>query len=272
MWDQALAGVRQHLVTYTKNAHLTIIAERPSGIHEQLSPKMDHLVCFMPGTIALAATEGLPLSQAKKLSRWGKKQEDEMELARELTKTCWGMYKFALTGLAPEITHFEIEDPPHMESDGKLVSAEIDFNKTGAWKSDYIIKEQDQHNLQRPETVESLFYMWRITGDVMYREWGWEMFTSFLEYTAVEGGLGFTSLLKANVIPPILKDNMESFWLVSFTLTSSLLYLSLILLIHRPKLSSIFTFSFRPLTFYPWIPSSSTRKHTFSHASNCSEG
>jgi hypothetical protein len=72
----------------------------------------------------------------------------------------------------------------------------------------------DNHNLQRPETVESLFYMWRITGDEMYREWGWEMFKSFMKYSAVEEGGGFTSLSDANVIPPVTKDNMESFWLV----------------------------------------------------------
>ena len=72
----------------------------------------------------------------------------------------------------------------------------------------------DNHNLQRPETVESLFYMWRITGDEMYRGWGWEMFKSFMKYSAVEEGGGFTSLSDANVIPPVTKDNMESFWLV----------------------------------------------------------
>jgi hypothetical protein len=27
----------------------------------------------------------------------------------------------------------------------------------------------------RPETVESYFYLWRITKDPKYREWGWEM-------------------------------------------------------------------------------------------------
>ena len=50
----------------------------------------------------------------------------------------------------------------------------------------------------------------------MYREWGWEMFQSFLNYTAVEDGGGFTSLSNANTIPPKTKDNMESFWLVSY--------------------------------------------------------
>ena len=35
---------------------------------------------------------------------------------------------------------------------------------------------QDAHNLLRPETVESLFVLWRVTGDVKYREWGWQIF------------------------------------------------------------------------------------------------
>ena len=35
---------------------------------------------------------------------------------------------------------------------------------------DFVIKPLDAHNLQRPETVESLFVMWRVTGDLVYRE------------------------------------------------------------------------------------------------------
>jgi mannosyl-oligosaccharide alpha-1,2-mannosidase len=77
------------------------------------------------------------------------------------------------------------------------------------------VQPNDVHNLQRPETVESLFYMWRITGDVKYREWGWEMFQSFVNYTSVADEGGFTSLSNANTIPPESRDNMESFWLVS---------------------------------------------------------
>jgi hypothetical protein len=92
------------------------------------------------------------------------------------------------------------------------------------WKSDFNIKPADAHNLQRPETVESLFYMWRITGDEMYREWGWEMFESFVKHTIVEGEGGFTSVGDVMEVPPPKRDNMESFWLVSiFNPLSSLL-------------------------------------------------
>jgi mannosyl-oligosaccharide alpha-1,2-mannosidase len=213
MWNDALQGVRKHLVTYTEPSRFTIIGERPSGLDKELSPKMDHLVCFMPGTIALAATGGLTVAQAKKLPSWNKQKEKDMELARELMHTCWGMYKYMATGLAAEITYFKIPSPPLPESAPHAAPAEFDPSPDATWRQDFDVKPFDSHNLQRPETVESLFYMWRITGDVKYREWGWEMFKSFMNYTAVEEGGGFTSLSNANVLPPTRKDNMESFWL-----------------------------------------------------------
>lgn len=230
MWEETLRGVKKHLLTYSKDSHLTVLAERPSGLDGHLHPKMDHLVCFMPGTIALAQTGGLPLAEAQKLPSWGKAQEENMQLARELTKTCMGMYRTTATGLSPEIAHFELGDEPKMYKD-KILPADTDLDPTveegEGWKKDFIIKPADAHNLQRPETAESLFYMWRITGDELYREWGWEMFSSFLNHTTIEGGGGFTSVNDVTKIPPPSRDNMESFWLVgrkSLALTKAFAY------------------------------------------------
>ncbi|KAF1815406.1 seven-hairpin glycosidase [Eremomyces bilateralis CBS 781.70] len=216
MWEQALRGIRKHLVTYSFPSNFTLLAERPNGIDGHIEPKMDHLVCFMPGTIALAATGGVSVAQAKQSGKWSKQQEEDLDLAKELTKTCWAMYKAPVTGLAPEIAHFHLHDPPHMLEEGKLASPDH-FSSSdpddASWRSDIIIKPLDAHNLQRPETVESLFYMWRITGDEIYRHWGWEMFQSFVRHTAVDDGAGFTSIGDVTKIPPSPRDNMESFWL-----------------------------------------------------------
>ncbi|KAI0124648.1 family 47 glycosyl hydrolase [Xylariales sp. AK1849] len=213
MWDDALEGIRKHLVTYTQPSGFTIIGERPNGLKGSLSPKMDHLVCFMPGTIALAATGGLTEAEAKKQTTWTKRNEADMQLARELMHTCWGMYKWMATGLAAEITYFNIADPPPPESAPHRAPEEFDPGPEATWRQDFDVHAMDTHNLQRPETVESLFYMWRITGETKYRDWGWDMFKSFMNYTAVEEGGGFTSLSNANKIPPTTRDNMESFWL-----------------------------------------------------------
>ncbi len=214
MWEQALAGVRKHLITYSNPSNITILGELPEGIGGTLSPKMDHLVCFMPGTIALGATGGATEAEAKAKGSWTQKQTEEMQLARQLMQTCWGMYRATETGLAPEITYFNIYDPPLKEADHVRPLDHLSPAKDASWKHDYVIKPLDTHNLQRPETVESLFYLWRITGDEQYRHWGWEMFEAFMEHTLVEDGKGFTSLDNVNEIPPLKRDNMESFWLV----------------------------------------------------------
>lgn len=220
MWDEALMGIRKHLITYTKQANLTILGERPQGLGQQVFPKMDHLVCFMPGTIALGATNGRTLEEAKRDPSWGKRQEEEMELARQLTKTCWGFYLVTATGLSPEISHFRMHDPPIMmqdalDNDEELPKSPESLTNAGTqWRMDYDIHVQDFHNMQRPEFVETLFYMWRITGDPKYREWGWQIFESFIEYTAVPNSGGFSSVNDVDKIPPPSRDNMESFWMV----------------------------------------------------------
>jgi mannosyl-oligosaccharide alpha-1,2-mannosidase len=103
MWEEALAGIQKHLVTTTKHSNLRFIAELPQGIGGKLSPKMDHLVCFLPGSIAVGATEGQTEAEARKLPSWNAQKEEQMELARELMRTCWAMYATTESGLSPEI-------------------------------------------------------------------------------------------------------------------------------------------------------------------------
>ncbi|KAF2169047.1 glycoside hydrolase family 47 protein [Zasmidium cellare ATCC 36951] len=224
MWNESMVGMKKHLITYSSPNNFTVLAERPNGLNKDLEAKMDHLVCFLPGTLALATTGGLPLSQVQKRPNWGEQQEEDMELARELTKTCMGMYHTE-SGLAPEIAHFNIHDPPLIYNDfkpkekPKSPESFVKCKNTACTEKeeigqdDYIFKPADKHNLQRPETVESLFYMWRITGDEIYRQWGWEMFQAFIKWTAVEDGEGFSSVSDVTKLPPPMRDNMESFWM-----------------------------------------------------------
>ncbi|QDS72501.1 hypothetical protein FKW77_000025 [Venturia effusa] len=216
LWEESLAGIKKHLITYSSPSNFTVLAERPSGLDNALEPKMDHLVCFLPGTIALSATGGRRVKEAARAGKLTPKAVENIILAKELMKTCMGMYKVTKTGLAPEITYFNIHSPPHMLSQGALTSPPraVNFDKApeAEWRKDYIIKPADTHNLQRPETVESLFYMWRITGDEIYREWGWEIFEAFIKHTTVPDGAGFSSIGDVNHIPSPTRDNMESFW------------------------------------------------------------
>uniref|UniRef100_A0A4W5PEX2 alpha-1,2-Mannosidase n=1 Tax=Hucho hucho TaxID=62062 RepID=A0A4W5PEX2_9TELE len=144
---EAIEGVKKHLLRTSGPRKLTFVGELN---HNRFNPKMDHLVCFLPGTLALGAHNGLP--------------EDHMELALQLMETCHQMYIQMETGLSPEIAHFNLQ--PY---DGR----------------DIDVKPADRHNLLRPETVESLFYLYRFTKDTKYRDWGWDILESFNKYTRV---------------------------------------------------------------------------------------
>ncbi|KAJ5183016.1 hypothetical protein N7492_000632 [Penicillium capsulatum] len=212
MWEEALGGIQKHLVTSTKHSKLQFIAELPQGIGGPLSPKMDHLVCFLPGSIAIGATEGMTETEARKQPWWTAEKGKQMELARELTKTCWAMYDVTASGLSPEIAWFEADaaDLRPMPGSSPRPSSS---NSKESWKRDFIIKPLDSHNLQRPETVESLFLMFRVTEDPIYRKWGWKIFEAFQKQTIVGHGEGHTSLEDVRRNPATKRDNMESFWL-----------------------------------------------------------
>ncbi|XDB55807.1 hypothetical protein AB1E18_009268 [Capra hircus] len=211
---EAVDGIRKHLLARSEPRKLTFVGELNHG---RFSAKMDHLVCFLPGTLALGAHHGLPA--------------EHMELAQALMDTCYQMYRQMETGLSPEIAHFNLQ-------------------RTKAVK-DVQVKAADRHNLLRPETVESLFYLHRLTGDRKYQDWGWEILRSFNTYTRVPSG-GYSSI--SNVQDPHHpqpRDKMESFFLGE---TLKYLYL---LFSDDPDLLSLDTYVFNteahPLPI--WAPS-----------------
>ena len=75
------------------------------------------------------------------------------------------MYEKHPTGLAPEIAFFNTDD-------GK--------------SEDMTVKQADSHNLLRPETIESLFILYRITKDNQYRTRGYKIFkTTYIRVTLI---------------------------------------------------------------------------------------
>lgn len=136
--------------------------------------KMDHLACFVPGMLALGAAGDLA--------------ERHLALAADLAETCVAMYSSQPTGLAPELVHF----------------------KAGA---DMAPPERGAHNLLRPEALESLFYLWRRTGEARWREAGWAIFQAFQKHCRLPDGRGYAGLRDVRVLPPVRDDTQQSFFL-----------------------------------------------------------
>jgi mannosyl-oligosaccharide alpha-1,2-mannosidase len=63
----------------------------------------------------------------------------------------------------------------------------------------------------RPEAIESVFIMFRLTGDNYWREKGWNMFTAITASTRTE--LADSAILDVTSEAPFQLDQMESFWL-----------------------------------------------------------
>jgi hypothetical protein len=72
----------------------------------------------------------------------------------------------------------------------------------------------DARYMLRPETVESLFIAYRLTGDQRYRDHGWKIFQSIQKHCYVESG-GYASVLNVDENPARQEDKMETFFLVS---------------------------------------------------------
>uniref|UniRef100_A0A1Q3F198 alpha-1,2-Mannosidase n=1 Tax=Culex tarsalis TaxID=7177 RepID=A0A1Q3F198_CULTA len=174
-YQTAIRGVLNQLVRVTPNEKHLYIGELING--KDFKPKMDHLTCYLPGTLLLGHKNGMPKTHLK--------------LANDLLETCYQTYMKQPTQLAPEISY---------------------FNLNGESESDIYVKTNDAHNLLRPEFVESLYYFYAITGNKTYQDMGWTIFEAFNKYTKVKNG--YTSI--GNVKNPLNtrpRDMMESFWL-----------------------------------------------------------
>ncbi|CAB4262091.1 unnamed protein product [Prunus armeniaca] len=146
-----------------------------------LSDKMDELACFAPGMLALGST-GYGTDEA----------EIFLSLAEELAWTCYNFYQTTPTKLAGENYYF---------------AAGQDMTVGTPW------------SILRPETVESLFYLWRLTGNKTYQEWGWNIFQAFEKNSRVDTGYSGLKDVSSGE-----KDNMMQ----SFFLAETLKYLYLL--------------------------------------------
>lgn len=69
-----------------------------------------------------------------------------------------------------------------------------------------------ERSIMRPEVLESIWYMWRLTGNPKYRRWGWRIFTAYERHARVQHGYGGVEFSR-DKHNAVIHDAMESFWL-----------------------------------------------------------
>jgi len=83
----------------------------------------------------------------------------DMKTAKAITYTCYQMYAQTETGLGPEIAADFIARTVMLRGTTKVLTKNYDFRP----------KTDAAHYLLRPEVVESLYILNKITGDPVYR-------------------------------------------------------------------------------------------------------
>lgn len=75
------------------------------------------------------------------------------------------------------------------------------------------VSMNDKRYILRPEAIESVWYMYRITGDPVWQEKGWRMWEAVVHATRTEfGHSAIGDVLADPAGDAIQLDNMESFW------------------------------------------------------------
>lgn len=149
---------------------------------------------------------------------------NDLVIAKDLLRTCVFTYKNAPCGIAPEHVKF---DPTYRAGDAS-------------------------YHL-RPETVESLFILWRVTGDPVYREWGWDIFTSIEKYARVNEG-GYAGIKQVILDCQGTKiDRQESFFLAETLKYLYLLFSDNNLIPITGPDAYVFNTEAHPLRKWDWI-------------------
>ncbi|KAM9415759.1 mannosyl-oligosaccharide 1,2-alpha-mannosidase IA-like isoform 1-T1 [Salvelinus alpinus] len=182
MYYAALEAIENNLVQRSPGG-LIYVAEWRGGI---LDHRMGHLACFSGGMIGIGAEHGSPETR-----------QHQLDLAANITHTCHESYRRTPTKLGPEVFRFD---------DGAEATAP---------------RVNERHYILRPEVVESYMYMWRLTHDPKYREWGWEALEALERHCRL--ATGFSGII--DVYGHIIQhDNLQQ----SFFLAETLKYLYLL--------------------------------------------
>lgn len=163
--------------------------------YPRLDHQVQHLGCFVGGMVALGSR--LTKSPA------------ELETARKLTDGCVWAYESTPSGIMPEIFNVrqacnDTFSPCTWSGEGEGFTA------------------VDASYQLRPEAIESVFIMYRLTADPSWQEKGWKMFEAIAAHTRTD--IANARLKNVMEKHPIQDDSMESFWLAETLKYFYLLY------------------------------------------------
>lgn len=204
---EASSAIINHLLYLTPNRQLLYVTDT-SGKDVTPSHTFEHLSCFLPGLLALGA-HTLPLSDAdRELHLWA---------AQGLAYTCWMTYADHAAGLGPDEMYMQAwKDDPEGHQ-GRWIEHVRAWQKRGSpggvppglqevkteagARRDYTTRKGAY--LLRPETVESFYLLWRLTGDKKWRERGWAVFEAIEREAKTPNGYASVGSVETSPAPQL---------------------------------------------------------------------
>ncbi|KAF2829414.1 alpha-mannosidase IC [Ophiobolus disseminans] len=185
MYEYAMTTAIDHTIFRPMVKDQADILIAGANVNGHRDDKGQHLVCFAGGMLALG----------------GRLFENttHIDVGRKLSDGCAWTYKNAPNGIMPEIFSM-IACPTWSECEYTLPSDSGPFSTV-----------DDSRYVLRPEAIESIFYMYRITGEAKYQDIAWDMFQAINTNTRTSfANAAITDVMKTPTEP---YDSMESFWL-----------------------------------------------------------
>ncbi|GAA5861315.1 hypothetical protein JCM3774_000206 [Rhodotorula dairenensis] len=194
MYREAMDAILEHLVRPLEvipgRHDLTLLGTKNWGGWQA---ELQHLACFAGGMFGLGA----------KLLR----RPSDLDVAINVTNACVWVYESSATGIGGESTTFYSPDEPSRfmvmdQKDGHGKQLIPRGTPPG-------VRSANKRQIGRPETIESVFYMYRLTGDRKWQDQGWTMFVNWIEHAIT--GTGFATIKNVDHVPVRQDDSMESF-------------------------------------------------------------
>lgn len=212
LWNEAMKTIKQKYIAYTRYTNLPVLATSPVKSDSD-SVRMSEASCSLPGLIGLSLTSGRSILSARQAKSWSKEKEAELDFAKKLLKTCWAIHTSQPTGLSPIEVSILVRERATAEAEKEIPLA---TNR----EISAVVGAKAHH--QAPATLESLYYLFTITGDETYRKWGWDLFTAYRNHTLGPSGEGFYGLDDVTMVPPKTADRLNDLW---FSKTLKFFYL-----------------------------------------------
>ncbi|KAK4934035.1 hypothetical protein LTR66_015760, partial [Elasticomyces elasticus] len=193
--QSSLTNIVESPVGYPQLTYLT--QADASGAKEHA---MDDYACFAGGNILYGSTylqkEG---SSADNLAAYAK-------LGLDVTSSCHYLYTTTATGLGPE--QWGWFDQPGKNTFNQTWTNNVTYQNSVKQRGYFILNpEYDSF----PESIESIWYAYRITGNQMYQDWNWAIFNSIKAESDSAARVQYSSIMNV-YIPKSFMGDLPSFY------------------------------------------------------------